>query len=32
MAATDELLAEIEDLGQKLNRARVSVSQRFIGQ
>ncbi|MGB5066802.1 MAG: AAA family ATPase, partial [Albidovulum sp.] len=32
MAEADELLAEIEDLGQKLNRARVAVGQRFIGQ
>ncbi|MDH5451896.1 MAG: MoxR family ATPase [Paracoccaceae bacterium] len=32
MAEADELLAEIEDLGRKLNRARVAVSQRFIGQ
>ncbi|MCB2135959.1 MAG: MoxR family ATPase [Rhodobacteraceae bacterium] len=32
MAETEDLLAEIEDLGRKLNRARVAVSQRFIGQ
>ncbi|MEZ5910814.1 MAG: MoxR family ATPase [Paracoccaceae bacterium] len=32
MAEASELIAEIEGLGEKLNRARASINRRFIGQ